>query len=156
MRIDPVYLVAPKPEKKKVPTRRAFLIAGGTFLAGLGLGGACGYAVGASGVQRAEEDEPLAPTGNAELDELRRLAVKAPVEELMGKATVFLDFLRGTYRSDPILWSGADRIANEVINNSGLPNRRVLATWLAQLIEAEASQHGHDRRDLASRLRRIR
>ena len=158
MRIEPVYLVAPKPEQKNVPTRRAFLIAGGTFLAGLGLGGACGFAAGSRGSGEGEGamEERLEPTGNAELDELRRLAVEAPVEELMEKATVYLDLLRSKYQGDAVIWRGADRIAAELLENPRATNRRALAHWLAQVIEASPTAGSRDRSEMARQLRRIR
>jgi hypothetical protein len=42
MRLDPIYLVAPKPNPPSMPTRRAFLVAGATFTLGAAVGGACG------------------------------------------------------------------------------------------------------------------
>ncbi|HEB52202.1 MAG TPA: hypothetical protein ENI87_02985 [bacterium] len=149
MRLEPVYLVAPKPKPPSVPTRRAFLLAGGTLFVGLGLGGACGYAAG-SGVL-----SELEPTGNAELDELRRLAVRAPIEELMDQAMLFLDLLRNNYPEDPFLWQGAKRIGEELLDNPAAANRRAKALWLRQLID----RVGHcpdGLRALAPELARIR
>ena len=141
MRLEPVYLVAPKPKPPSMPHRRAFLIAGGTFLAGIGLGGACGYAVGATrsdtpgGADEPNLEPLLAPSGDSDLDELRRLAVKAPIEELMARSLLFLDLLSDTYRRDEALWHGAARICSELCSNSSLPKRRVTALWLAQVID---------------------
>ncbi|MFN3242118.1 MAG: hypothetical protein ACE37K_11445 [Planctomycetota bacterium] len=158
MRIEPVYLVAPKPEQKNVPTRRAFLIAGGTFLAGLGLGGACGFAAGSRGSGKGEGavEERLEPTGNAELDELRRLAVEAPVEELMEKATAFLDLLAQKYDSDKIGWRGADRIADQLLNGPARSDGRLLARWLMQVIERRDSKEAQARLRLLPRLAKVR
>ena len=141
MRLEPVYLVAPKPKPPSMPHRRAFLIAGGTFLAGIGLGGACGYAVGAShseapgGDEEPDLQELLQPSGDSDLDELRRLAVKAPIEELMAKRMDFLQHLYLTYPRDKVAWSGVARIAQATIDGYEIDNRRMFAVWLAQVIE---------------------
>tara|TARA_R110002072_G_scaffold121342_2_gene255051 strand:- start:20918 stop:21397 length:480 start_codon:yes stop_codon:yes gene_type:complete len=138
MHLNPVYLVAPKPKPPSVPTRRAFLIAGATFLAGAGLGGACGYAAGTSAVE-GNGDAPFAdalkPTGDSDLDELRRLAVKAPIEELTDKWFMFLTLLHDTYRNDATLWHGAERIIDEVLTNDGIKQRRKIAVWVLKVIE---------------------
>ncbi len=144
MKLEPVYLVAPK-RVPSMPTRRAFLIAGGTFVLGSGLGGACGYAMGA-GVPvdanakasdgGAPGDGELKPSGDVELDELRRLAVKAPIEELVERRQVFVDCLFQDYPKDAILWRGATRLCDALLTlNTGVANRRQFATYFAQVIE---------------------
>ena len=46
MRLDTaVYVLAPRP-RPSMPTRRAFLLIGGAFVAGSVAGGACGYTIG--------------------------------------------------------------------------------------------------------------
>ncbi len=97
MKLNPVYLLAPKPKPQSIPSRRAFLIAGGTFLAGVGLGGACGYAAGARG--SADVGDELKPTGDANLDRLRWLAVGATIEELIENRLGFLNVLTLKWRS---------------------------------------------------------
>ncbi len=143
MKLEPVYLVAPK-RVPSMPTRRAFLIAGGTFVLGGGLGGACGYAMGA-GVPvdanakasdgGAPGDGELKPSGDVELDELRRLAVKAPIEELLERRQVFVELVRRSYRKDPVLWRGMHRLATALVRDSSIPQRRVFARVMAQVIE---------------------
>lgn len=155
MKLTPVYLVAPEPDPPSMPTRRAFLIAGSTFAAGLGLGGACGFAAGASGapakVQPASGDvgEPVAAqdasmregpiewesSGDALLEELRRLAVKAPIEELVEKRQDFVNLLYSTYPEDTIAWRGIGRLSEHYCFNESLRDRRIFARWLAQVIE---------------------
>ena len=121
MRLDTACIVAPKPKVPSMPTRRAFLLAGGLFATGMSIGSACGYAVGAGreGDADAELTAALRPTGDADLDELRRLAVVAPMTELADKWQYFVNALRATYSADPILWHGAERLA--VAMRDGLP-----------------------------------
>ena len=155
MRLDPVYVVAPRPASQSMSTRRAFLFASGTFAFGATLGGACGYAVGASAappVEPAAEppttqpstepalDEPLKPSGDVELDELRRLAVKAPIDELIKNRVAFLTLLGRRYPSDEVLWRGVQRLADEVLKRSDYPSRRIAAMSIAQVVE-----NGHPR-----------
>jgi len=135
MKLEPVYLLGPKPKPPSIPSRRAFLIAGGTFLAGVGLGGACGYAAGVRG-EGEPNDEQLKSTGDATLDELRRLAVKAPIDELMEKHMVFLHHLSSVYQTDTVLWGGAKRICDELLSNPRIKSRRRVAGWLAHVIDS--------------------
>lgn len=142
MRFDQACFVAPKPKVPSIPTRRAFLIAGGLFTVGTALGGACGYSAGyqagatdASGTLPPEkpttpEEIVLKPSGDIELDELRRLAVKAPLDDLFAKAPLFLS-LRLDYQKDEILWLGIARIATEIVNN---PQRRVAPLTIEAII----------------------
>lgn len=142
MRLDPVFVVAPKPMPPAMPTRRAFLVAGATFTFGAAFGGACGYSIGAAGVAAAPDapkdapaDPDLAPTGDSDLDELRRLAVKAPIEELIEKRLLFVSCLFGDYPKDPVMWKGAGRLCDAVLSPQPVPDRRVFARALAQVIE---------------------
>lgn len=142
MRLDAVYVLAPKPKPPSMPTRRAFLMAGVAFIAGTSLGGACGYAMGSqqaggvvAGPEEKPKDEPLVSSGNAELDELRRLAVKAPIEELMGRAEWFFERLHEDYARDDMLWTGVGRICEAITQGFEMANRRVFARLLAQFIE---------------------
>ena len=117
------------------------MIAGATLLAGAGLGGACGYAAGAHVATEAAsvptDDLPsqwMKPTGDSQLDELRRLAVQAPDHELFSKALTFLDLLREHYSTDAALWHGAERIGKGILNDQKFQSRRGLAKWLCQVI----------------------
>ncbi len=146
MRLEPVFVVAPK-AAPSMSTRRAFLLAGGTFAAGATLGGACGYAMGSQAAADAGStaappsadpaaDEPLKPSGDVELDELRRLAVKAPIDELVKQERIFLTYFGRHYRNDEILWRGVERLCAEVLKRADYPERRIAAGVLAQMIEA--------------------
>ncbi len=133
MKLDPIFLVAPKPAVPSMPTRRAFLLAGTTFALGTGLGGACGYAIAAKAEPVVEEE--LKPSGDVDLDELRRLAVKAPIEELVGQRMLFLNLMSTDYRKDVVLWRGFERLCDAIERDPTFPDRRSIANVLAQTID---------------------
>lgn len=158
MKLDPVYLLAPKPKPPSMPTRRAALIAGATFLAGAGLGSACGYAAGSSPAAAAENQEAewLAPTGDAQLDELRRLAIKAPDDELWSKRNIFMDMLFTTYPNDTAAWSGVERLAKRSMVEPPGEQRRIFATWLCQRIQQGPPERTHGLQHYVPILRNLR
>jgi hypothetical protein len=156
IRLEPIYLLAPKPKQPSVPTRRAFLIAGGTFFAGIGLGGACGYAAGSARSDGETAADALMPTGDADLDELRRLAIEAPIEELTSQWFPFLTLLHDTYQSDEVLWQGAKRICDEAINNESLIDRSKIARWSITVITSGDRRLTASIRPLLNELRRVR
>jgi hypothetical protein len=90
------------------------------------------------------------------LDELRRLAISAPITELMDRHMVYLDRMTATYPRDEILWSGAKRICDEVLNNSNLDSRRSIAGWLATVIERGDLNMTADLRPSIARLKRVK
>ena len=107
-------------------------------MAGVGLGGACGYAVGVGANREAPVEKPSdapAPSGDAQLDELRRIAVSAPIEELVEKRDAIIHFATGAYPRDEYLWQGIERLAKATLIGHAIPNRRPFAMWLAQFIE---------------------
>ena len=144
MKLDPVFLVAPVPSHATMPSRRAFLIAGCTFTLGTAIGGACGYSLGARSTTSASDGtsgEDLKPTGDADLDELRRLAVKAPIEELLQHRMTFVGCLVAEYPDDAFLWRGADRLCEAVVDGVRIEQRQVFALVLKETIEGSKSQH---------------
>lgn len=158
MRLDPVLLAAPNAPPALIPTRRAFVLGGAMFATGLSLGGACGYAIGS---RRADEpgeqkEEEQASSGDADLDELRRLAVKAPIEELVKHRATFLMYISRTYRRDSILWRGVDRLVDEVLNNDRFPERAMAAQTLAQVIDLSDPGVAESLRKRITQLRKIR
>lgn len=148
MRLDPVFVIAPIPSVPSMPTRRAFLFAGSTFAVGVTLGGACGYAVGVGsapadpageGVQGGEPaqagNEELPKSGDADLDELRRLAVKAPIEELVQHRLVFVNATFMDYPLDRVLWQGVERLVDYLTKGGEVEGRAQFAKALASVIE---------------------
>ncbi|MFN7591304.1 MAG: hypothetical protein ACK501_18530 [Planctomycetota bacterium] len=133
MRLDPVLLAAPNAPPALMPTRRAFVLGGAMFTTGLSLGGACGYAIGSRRAEPAAEVEES--SGDADLDELRRLAVKAPIEELVKHDLLFITMTTRTYRRDQILWRGMVRLADRVLADASYPNRRSVARVLVQCFQ---------------------
>jgi len=135
MRLDPVFLAAPSGPPALMPTRRAFMLGGAMFATGLSMGGACGYAIGS---RRAEPGEPKeeeqASSGDADLDELRRLAVKAPIEELVKHDLLFIRSTTVVYKNDKVLWRGMKRLADYLLETREYPNRRAIAAVLVQAI----------------------
>jgi hypothetical protein len=138
MRLDGAVYVLARPKAPSMPTRRAFVIAGCTFAAGMVVGGACGYSAGVAAGAEAAPLEPAAEelpkSGDAELDALRALAVQAPIEELMRYARVFIDVITDRYPRDPILWRGVDRICDELLSSGGKYGR-LFPRVVAQAIE---------------------
>ena len=114
-----------------------FGLMGAMFATGLSLGGACGYAFGS---RRADVPAPVSDdfekSGDADLDELRRLAVKAPIEELVKHDAMFVTLVSRTYRKDSYLWRGMRRLADHVLENRAYPNRRMMAGVLVQAFRA--------------------
>ncbi len=137
MRLEPVYLVAPKPKPPSMPTRRALLGMGVALLAGGGIGSAFGYALGRRQRDAAADlpGEIDTPSGDPEVDELRRLAVQAPIEELMAQAGPFLVMLGQRQAMDVVAWRGVDRIAEQLLGRPDLPQRGMLVRFTKQLID---------------------
>jgi hypothetical protein len=148
MRIDPVYVVAPLPAPKAA-SRRGFLALASSFAAGALIGGACGYSMGASNAPAAGSS--AAPTadadppssGDVELDDLRWLAVKAPIAKLVEKNALFIVRLYRDYPNDPFLWKGIDRLCRTVLAGEQPKDQLLIAKQLVPLIE-----HNHPPADL--------
>lgn len=139
-----------------MPTRRAFVLGGAMFATGLSLGGACGYAIGSRRVEGGSGDEVEVSSGDADLDELRRLAVKAPIEELVKHRLVFVNATFADYPKDATLWKGIGRLAEFVLSDSAMDDKRKFAIALAGVIEQADIAVSRDLRQLAPKLRRVR
>lgn len=72
---------------------------------------------------------------DADLAELRRLAVDAPLPELLHHRLVFMFRLSSEYHLDPVLWSGVERLCDAVLAGEPIEDRRLFARLLAQTIE---------------------
>ncbi len=142
--------------------QRVFLMAGVTFVVGSAAGGLFGYSAGAAAATSAVAAPAAAPpaelpsTGDADLDELRRLAVKAPIEELLEQRMVFLNCLFRDYPKDAVLWGGAKRIAEAILEGREIPDRRLYARFLAQVIEKNDPEFAGPLLPLAPRLRQVK
>jgi hypothetical protein len=159
MRLDGAVYVLARPKAPSMPTRRAFVIAGCTFAAGMVVGGACGYSAGVVAGAETPPGEPAAvelpKSGDAELDALRALAVQAPIDELMRYAHPFLEIVNDTYPKDAVLWQGVDRIADALLEGYQARGRRLLGRVVAQLIEGGDAQLASPRMNKVAPLRRI-
>lgn len=131
MKLEPVYLVAPRPKPPSMPTRRAFLFMGVAFAGGSIVGAACGYSIGS-----ASGSDELPLTGDPDLDEWRRLAVKAPLKELVRLRHEFMVALDRDYPEDAVLWQGLNRLAAAVATDAAFPDRRRAALFVLRLAEA--------------------
>jgi len=98
----------------------------------------------------------MVSSGDVELDELRRLAVKAPIEELVARRLVFLNSLSSDYRKDPYLWNGVARLCDAVETKADFPDRRVSARLLIQLIENADAEPRERLTPRVAQLRKIR
>lgn len=143
MRLDTACLVAPKPQVPSMPTRRAFLFVSSGVVFGVSFGGACGYAIGVNSASSSAVAKDggldlaagLAPTGDADLDELRGWALKAPIEELESHIQVFMEQVRSTYTSDEYLWHGMERLVDRLLRGQHTGWPRLCKQVLIQTIE---------------------
>jgi len=114
-------------------------------LALLGDEGVPGSGAGAASSALSETKTPketgLVPSGDPQLDELRRLAVRAPLDELVSKRGVLTSFVLEAYRNDEFLWHGLERLTKATLRRHPMDDRRPFALWLAAYIE----QSGHER-----------
>lgn len=159
MKLEPVYLLAPRP-RPTMPSRRAFLWMGLAFAGGSVLGTACGYsmrsAVAAERPVSATAGAEPEVTGDSTLDELHRLAVAAPIEELMDRAVGFVGNATQDYPGDPVLWRGMGRIAEQLVRDPKAPSRRALGRVVAQAIESARAGEGAGYVDWVPSLRALK
>lgn len=146
MRLDSACIVAPAPKVDVAPTRRGFLFTAGVFVAGASFGGACGYAAGVSASGEASSGggsaEPqldlaagLKPTGDADLDTLRRWALQEPIDELEKNIPIFIEQVQSVYLEDTWLWHGMGRLAQRAVSGHHVKWPRATKQALIQAIE---------------------
>jgi hypothetical protein len=152
MRLEPVYLVAPKPKPPMMTRRRALLLAGSMLATGLGVGCAGGYWLGTP----SHDAQQPPPPEDTTLRELRRLATDAPVAELLTNWSTFLGMLNDTYPHDAVLWRGAERLGEAIVADENLVDRRRMAAWLVQVITTAESDAARALDRLVPPLQRIR
>ena len=152
MRLEPVQLVAPEPSPSTMASRRAFLIAGGTFFAGLGLGGSIGLAAPATSV--APRQRQL-PEHDELLSELRDLATNGSIDELIGERYKLLHFVQARFHGDQTLLQGVNRLARACLSMPSYPERMASARSLANVID-KSTLADTSMRDIARRLRQLR
>jgi len=121
MHLEPIYLVAPEPEPKAMPTRRAWLFASGAFVTGA-LSGTVGAGIFTGGTR----DGAVAAAALDELDEhearelrfLHELCADssplATLEDHMGS----LLYLLAKRPDDRLLWHGMERLAQAALDGS--------------------------------------
>ena len=135
-------------------------MAGAAFVAGAGLGGACGFAVGGRGVPEdsgatPRGGNPVTPSGDALLDELRRVCSEGSIDELVADRFKLSHFMIAAYPDDEVLWHGVERLAQETLTSTTFPDRRAYALWLARFIE-ESEHSPQHLAPIAKQLRRVR
>lgn len=130
MRIEPVFLLPPR-APAPVVSRRSFLFAGATFACGASFGGACAFAARRAALHA----DALAPTGDAELDQLRRLAVDGSDAQLVQHRLLFVASTFSHYGRDPVLWHGIGRLSELVVVDDAFPDRARFARALAGVVE---------------------
>jgi hypothetical protein len=153
MHIEPVFLVAPR--HQPAWTRRGFLLAGVSFAGGASLGSACGFAVGAR-QSAAASPVTAEPTGDAELDQLRRLAASGSDAELVQHRLLFVASTFSHYATDPTLWHGVTRLADLAVGDASFPDRAMFARALAGVIERADTPHASLARQRLVTLRGLR
>ncbi len=155
MRLDGAVFVRPAPKVPSMPTRRAFVIAGCTFAAGIAVGGACGYSAGVGAAQSSAPTDKLESTGDPDHDEFRRVA-RGPLDELMAVHLPFVNHARSAYVDDPVMWQGVSRIVDALIAGHPVENRRASARWIAQVIEQSKVEHAKPLLSSVQTLRNIK
>ncbi|MGC6488514.1 MAG: hypothetical protein ACON4Z_12785, partial [Planctomycetota bacterium] len=145
-------------------TRRAFLLAGGAFVAGVSLGSG-GSGVSSDGaspadVSPADDRAPAPATASGrgrdqERDLLRRLVTHGAVDALIDARFRLLHFVASDARHDEVLWSGVARLGRACLNHPSFPDRLVAAQWIARRLD-EAPRATAAHRALTLRLQRLR
>jgi hypothetical protein len=122
-------------------SRRGFVGVAVSFVVGGVLGAAGGYSIARAVARDAlspaasTTGDELPSSGDTDLDELRWLAVKAPIETLTEESAVLIVNLYRYYPSDPYLWQGIGRLCRTVVAGEQPAFRLLIAKQLVPLIE---------------------
>lgn len=149
MEVEPVYVVVAD-ARTNAPSRRSFLAAGLAFACGGVLGSTSGFVAAnwSSGAAVGARDE--------ELERLRRLAVLAPVDELLDEGWTFLARLGCDYREDADLWHGFERLAARITEPGADPRCRELAMFAREVLARSSATADATRGRWASLLAEVR
>lgn len=147
MKLEPIFLLAPR---KQMPTRRAFLIAGGASLGAFAAGFGAGWLI------RGGAAHPAAPTLiDPRLAEALELADPAtPIAKLLEQQMFLVSIVHEQQiagHTHDALWRAIHRVAREVIDDRSLPDRRQRARALVDLL-ARTQPVGVDFDPLVSQL----
>jgi hypothetical protein len=148
MKLEPVYLLAPKPAPKSMPTRRAWLLAGCAFAAGVVGGSACQSWFGVGKPETPPQIDPMR-------DWLQKVcADSTPIEQLLQyRLSLYMQLPK--WSDDALLWRGIDRLVAIVMSKADLADRKRVALELLLFLEnADLPDDAAGRWDLES-LRRI-
>lgn len=125
MRLEPVYLVAPLPAPKTMPTRRALLIAGAAF--------AGGTAAGWFGAQLAPA--PATPPADPIVVWAREASRAGRIGELRAHYHGLLHAL-ATAPDDAELWHAVRQLVDDLETRSANDDAPLIATSLRQTLAA--------------------
>ncbi len=140
MKLEPVYLVAPRP---RITTRRAYLIAACAGVGGLAVGWIGGWIYN-SGVRvnAGELPSPRLDRADGRLAlALRLSAPQTPLAELLANDALVLMMVHETEaanRPEPRLWDAVQRLARAVAENPRISARARRATALVDLLGSRA------------------
>jgi hypothetical protein len=126
--VEPVYVVVAD-ARTNAPSRRSFLAAACAFACGGLVGSASGFAAASWA-----SSDAAAGVRDEELERLRRLALSAPVDELLDEGWTFLARLGCDYREDQDLWRGFERLAERVTEPSADARCRELARFAREVL----------------------
>lgn len=129
MKLDPVYVLAPRPQ---IATRRAFVLAGATGCLAFAAGFAGGY-----WFRHSRDEQPPRPPGNPRIDWARSLALGDDTT-LLDNLPAFLGVCHEAHQlglDDVSLWDSIRRAAKAVIADAGLEQRRIKARALLTVID---------------------
>ncbi len=142
MKLEPVFLLAPRPAPPSMPTRRAFLLAGSTALLGVATGATAGVLATRPPSQ---SDGTLDAEAMRMLRWARELAQPAtPIDELVQHAGAMLMVLAEYAPADAEIWRAVDRLARHVTTADRRTDHAALAHHLHVTIASlpQAAEHG--------------
>lgn len=132
MRLEPVSVLAPRP---RIPTRRALLLAGVAGAAGIGMGMGFGWWRWGKGEQAGEAARPMDPRLAHALE---LASPTTPIQALLSEQMFLLAVVHETEQAGnrhPELWTAVQRIAAEIVRDRSLPDRRIRARSILDLLE---------------------